>query len=229
MGDLSHWDSAEAFSGEEAAALVLGLDPLDPQAELWKIKPVLARMAESFRISQSFVSMGATPDEFRSRRKSCPYGLVSILFELFPVQQTCPWPGDPYKIYELPNRLTGPDGEFPVQKFARTELHRWLSYAGLRSVYQFELCPAKSSEEVPVIATTIGTICPFGNHNTELLGWLSRAAIKFWSNYDPSDKATAPTNKQVIDWLVDQGVTNRTAQAMATILRADGLQTGRRE
>ena len=70
---------------------------------------------------------------------------------------------------------------------------------------------------------------PWGNHETELLRKLAAAAAKFWTNYDPTDKTTAPTNQQVSDWLQKQGVSKPTADAMATILRADGLPTGRRK
>ena len=69
---------------------------------------------------------------------------------------------------------------------------------------------------------------PWGSHNTRLLTHLSNAATKFWRLYDPADPSTAPTNEQVQTWLIEQKVPKRTAEVMATILRADGLPTGRR-
>lgn len=69
---------------------------------------------------------------------------------------------------------------------------------------------------------------PWGSHETELLRHLAAAADRFWKNYDSSDATTAPTNQQVIDWLKKQGVAERNAQVMATILRADNLPTGPR-
>jgi len=70
---------------------------------------------------------------------------------------------------------------------------------------------------------------PWGRHETELLRKLAAAAQRFWSNYDPADPTTAPTNQQVIDWLKGEGVSERTAEIIATILRADGLPTGPRK
>jgi hypothetical protein len=70
---------------------------------------------------------------------------------------------------------------------------------------------------------------PWGRHNTVLLQKLAMAADRFWKNYDPSDPSTAPTNKQVSDWLVQQNVSTRTAEGIATILRVDGLPTGPRK
>lgn len=70
---------------------------------------------------------------------------------------------------------------------------------------------------------------PWGRHETDSLRKLAAAAHKFWNNYDPNDPTTAPTNQQIIDWLKGQGVAARTAEVMATILRADGLSTGPRK
>jgi hypothetical protein len=58
---------------------------------------------------------------------------------------------------------------------------------------------------------------------------LAAAADHWWKNYDPSDQTTAPTNQEVIDWLVEHGVARRNAEVMATILRPDGLPTGPRK
>jgi len=75
----------------------------------------------------------------------------------------------------------------------------------------------------------IGNGWPWGNHETQLLQKLAAAADKFWRLYDPADATTAPTNKQVTDWLKTKGVGQRNAEIMATILRADGLPFGRRK
>ena len=77
--------------------------------------------------------------------------------------------------------------------------------------------------------TTAGAVgWPWGAHETKLLTELAAAARHWWANFDPSDNTTAPTNQQVSDWLQKRGATARMADAMATILRADGLPTGPR-
>ncbi len=70
---------------------------------------------------------------------------------------------------------------------------------------------------------------PWGSHTTSLLEKMAQAASRFWSRYDPEDPTTAPTNEQVSIWLMENGVPKRTAEVMATILRADGLTTGPRK
>ena len=76
--------------------------------------------------------------------------------------------------------------------------------------------------------TSAATRWPWGNHETKLLQDFAAAGIKFWALYDPTDPSTAPKNAAVVKWLEEQGVAERNAQVMATILRADGLPTGPR-
>ena len=70
---------------------------------------------------------------------------------------------------------------------------------------------------------------PWGGHTTALLGHLAAAGQQWWSNYAPSDPTTAPTNKIVVAWLKERGVAERSAEIMATLLRADGLSPGPRK
>lgn len=72
---------------------------------------------------------------------------------------------------------------------------------------------------------------PWGNHETEKLRHLEAAAKKYWANYDPDDPSSAETNETVVTWLMtERGVASRhMAEAIASILRADGLPTGPRK
>ena len=154
MSDLHHWDDAEAFSAQEAAALVVGIDPLDPLAPLWKAGPVLERMKEGHRIAKAFATQVMTPAEFGMQRKLRTWAdaLVSVLFDSYPVLQKNPWPSDPNRPYELPARFAGPDGEFQVQKFARAEIKRWLSVVGIKSIYPFDSKPSNATQNSETLA-----------------------------------------------------------------------------
>jgi hypothetical protein len=70
---------------------------------------------------------------------------------------------------------------------------------------------------------------PWGTYETDSLRHLAAAANRFWRNYNPKDATTAPTNKDVSDWLVGQGASRRIADSIASILRVDGLATGPRK
>jgi hypothetical protein len=70
---------------------------------------------------------------------------------------------------------------------------------------------------------------PWGSHHTDLLGHLEAAGKQWWVRYDPTDPSTAPTNEMVAEWLrFERNVSREKAQAIASILRADGLRTGPR-
>lgn len=70
---------------------------------------------------------------------------------------------------------------------------------------------------------------PWGSHHTEMLGHLEAAGKRFWVRYDPADPSTAPTNEFVSRWLREErGVSREKANAIASILRADGLRSGPR-
>lgn len=68
----------------------------------------------------------------------------------------------------------------------------------------------------------------WGNHDTTKLKQLRAAYEHWWDGVDLS-KDVAPTNDQVRDWLIEHhGVSARPAEIMASILRADGLESGPR-
>ena len=66
---------------------------------------------------------------------------------------------------------------------------------------------------------------PWGTYQTKDLELLAKAADKFWKNYDPTDHSTAATNETVIDWLIQQGMSKRKAEIVASILRDEDLPT----
>lgn len=102
------------------------------------------------------------------------------------------------------------------------------SFAALaNSIQTWDIPPEMAALASNKIAP--GNTWPWGTHQTNLLGQLAAAAEKFWSRYDPSDSSTAPTNTQVAEWLVNRSVSERVAQVMAQILRADGLPAGNRK
>lgn len=113
------------------------------------------------------------------------------------------------------------DGKGDRQIVRLADFARWADEMG------FEL-PEKFPRQNKPPSTT-NSQWPWGDYETELLKHLAAAATKFWKNYDPTDNSTAPTNKQVSSWLEENGVSSRTAEAMASILRADGLPTGPRK
>lgn len=84
----------------------------------------------------------------------------------------------------------------------------------------------KHTEAIPATAGH----WPWGNHTTKALEHLEAAGNRFWVNYDPADATTANTNLTISSWLQsERNVSKTMADAIATILRADGLPTGPRK
>ncbi len=53
---------------------------------------------------------------------------------------------------------------------------------------------------------------------------------QFWSTYDTENKQTAPTKKEVIDYLIGKGVSKNLAEAVDIVLRPFELRkVGRRK
>ncbi|MCY1171334.1 hypothetical protein D9M73_114400 [compost metagenome] len=232
MTDLSHWGAAESFTAQEAAALIVGLDPADPEAKSFKAKPVLDRMAEGHRVARSFVGQAMTPEQFAFQRKQPAWrdALVSLLFDNYPTLQKASWPSDAGRPFELPQRFRGDDGNFAVQRFDRAELARWLSVVGIKSVYDFSATQPQAAVvgigNREVVEKLTEARWPWGSHHTKALEHLEAAARRFWVNYDPSDVTTASTNKEISQWLEqERGVSRNLAASIASMLRPDGLPT----
>lgn len=104
--------------------------------------------------------------------------------------------------------------------------------AHLNTKQQSKATPIAEQSPPPPKPQNVTTVArwPWGSHHTEMLGHLEAAALRFWVNVDPSDNTTAPTNKEVSDWLEkERKVSNAGAKAIASILRQDDLPTGPRK
>lgn len=105
----------------------------------------------------------------------------------------------------------------------------YISAEALPDSWKELIAEKKSSIDANEVVKSSPGRWPWGDYETDLLRKLAAAADRFWRLYDPADNTTAPTNQQVTDWLKQQGVADRTAEIMATIMRADGLPTGPRK
>lgn len=223
MADLSNWDFALTFSGIQAALLILGIDPTNAGhgQDDRKIVPVIQRMKTDYKgaLGASVWARdlqdspkGNLPDPMQG-----PKNLYSL--KMFDPQ------GYEYNLDRLKEGHWLSDEEatkFDNQQFPRNEIARWLGATGMSSVYKFGV---ESKHDRPA-----GPRWPWGDHHTKRLGHLEAAAREFWDNYDPQNpKGTAPKNEVVAAWLMERGVPNSMATAMATILRPDGLKSGPRK
>lgn len=218
MRDFSHWDFAECFSGYDAAALILGIEPVDSEDD-HRVRVVVERLASEYARALKQAQWEIIPfDENEERKVNLSEALlVSVelekLWRLYANGMETPlddWIKD--------KRST----HFDIQRFDRNVIDRWLENVGYKSVYSFNRDITESKEICP-------SRWPWGTHTTIALGHVEAAARRYWMNYDPSDETSAPTNTTVSDWLQkERKVSKAMADSIASILRVDGLKTGPR-
>ena len=222
MDDLSHWDFAKHFSGYDAAALILGLEPRESSDEQGRVRVVEERMELHYKqaLTRLFHMDMGEPLEVVHGRESIDQQceLPSVKMEDLEYRAFTFNADAPLSEWIVNSRLT----RFDNQEFSRETLVRWLSAIGMKSEYSFDLQRSPN-------ASPTAEHWPWGTHHTELLGHLEAAARRFWTQYDPSDPSTANTNATVIEWLLtERKVSGKMAEAIATMLRPDGLRTGPR-
>jgi hypothetical protein len=153
MTDLSHWDNAEVFTGERAAALVVGIDP----AELGYVRttsiPIYERMESSYLLARA-----RNHPAYENPYETDPPapGLESRYLEEYFIREMS---GDEHRFNNWLEDETR--SCFSLQWFSRKELSRWLKACGLKSAYQFDrtgLTASLSNGETPLGTTERNTL-----------------------------------------------------------------------
>ena len=214
MTDLSHWDFVHSFTGREAAALIVGIDPGNILASQKHLTEPVTRA-----IMASYLPPCHHPDSAREALATDDYGrwIFSVwLRHVIEADST----NETHQSWKKLGRL-----QFEEQYFLGHELQRWLTVNSFKSAYSF------SHDQPETSPATSPCRWPWGTHHTELLGHLEAAARRYWGpNYDPADTSSASTNATVSEWLQTERKVSRTmADSIASILRPDGLPTGPRK
>ena len=245
LAELKHWHAVEKISVEQAGLLIAGVDPFDTSASPAEMargrtyELALRQAAERafsyahslvHRLDQephdpALVDIWEMSDNFDRYLPSIE--LRNSVAEVL---------RDPENV-----RLLLPIDPWFSETVYSDEITRWIEANRIESAYEFPgeqhvvvrdrgLTTWKDwhADQLAAVSTQIGAPSssegwPWGDYETALLRKLAAAAQRFWVNYDPSDATTAATNAQVTSWLKAQGVAERTAEVMATILRVDGL------
>jgi len=156
MADLSHWDLADTFTGSEAAYLMMGVDPSDPEAWKRSTDHVLRRL-ERARDRAHTYAWNAIHAQSRKKaydnwlyEKTCLYSEVldPLIFWLIEGEV------DPLEDY-----LSRLKPDVADETFSRKELARWVRNNNVPSIYRFDLeasvpaTPSASGATVPQAAT----------------------------------------------------------------------------
>jgi hypothetical protein len=112
------------------------------------------------------------------------------------------------------------DANLIQREIELSDFATWLQLIGHETPPEFHWTP-QDLENGPLL-------WPWGKYQTTGLRLLAGAANKYWKHYDPGDSSTAPKNAEVEAWLIEQGISKRRAEVIASLLRADDLRTGPR-
>lgn len=217
MKSLSHWDYATEFSGPEAAALILGIDPNNLEAsaaEGNRIKVVAERMAQHYvhalmRWYHEVLKIHA--HDSLEINVHIPFELTSLALE-----KLCnSWNPDEEDIefeeWLVNDKLT----EFSVQKFSRHEVSAWLQAIGEKSAYQFNtehalLQEAEAKSEIEL-------------DPSDLPEELDAANMAFRAVSNTKDKPTETFRKRIIAYLKENypNLTDEAIKRISTLANSD--------
>lgn len=238
MTDVNHWDFAEVFTAVQAALLIEGKDPdvVGPDGHGGRFDQcvsdvIFSRMRSDYTDTwheYAFSDDIDGPRELLPWENKLPSSVMNIMAKncfkfdtKFGMKAEFEkWLADSEK------------SAFERQYFMRKDLQYWLDVNHLPSKYIFEKELVLAPGTLPLSAKEPSSPgrWPWGDHHTELLGHLEAAALRYWVNYEPTDATTAPTNKDVSEWLIaERKVSQKMAESIASMLRPDGLATGPRK
>lgn len=114
----------------------------------------------------------------------------------------------------------------------RASLENWIAFCSVpiyRPRRQVSPAPAArvaDAEPVTIESSPAPLALPYRGHRSEGLDLVDEAIEQLWSTYDEDDPATAPSQKEVIEFLKGRGATGNMAEAVNLVLRPRGLVRG---
>ncbi len=129
---VSNWDVVVEFTGEQAAALVVGLDPASSGYTRTTSTPIYERMKQCYEEKTAWLLEEMSPYEEYIRATSEMLASTALdewesAVEPDKWRDFCKWSKD-----------VGRSG-FEAQRFTRSELTRWLKVLNVTPVYRFDL------------------------------------------------------------------------------------------
>lgn len=150
MESFSHWDSAAEFSGQAAAALILGVEPSSLESSITeqaRVSVVYDRMALDYERAlkrlyhEAFNIYPEDPLEIYSN-SSCE--LISVKLKNLHTHWTTNEEDGTFTNWLIDDHASA----FQAQYFSRATLADWLDAIQLKSAYQFRQGDANTKEEL---------------------------------------------------------------------------------
>jgi hypothetical protein len=214
LPDLEHWKSVMEFTIEQAALLLAGIDPFDTSLDHAR-KHNLPRWKKAWAHSLAIVS-------------AIRQGLITPVVCRAKVPNHHSFDG-----YDSVD-IKPSDREHEICTWhtiiTRASLVNWVSAARVQFAKPKPKLPLPVSvpdETKSVIEVEPEPLAlPYHGHKSEGLEFVDEAIRQLWSTYDEEDPSTAPTQKEVIDYLRSKGAGANMADAVNLILRPANLRRG---
>lgn len=141
--NLSRWDLIDEFTAQQAACLMLGMDPNDPKASTWETEPILIRMRESYQRTAIGIVFKLREDDSNPEGVKMVGDFMELMgrrlsFFYFETERQAE------DVRQADDVITRLSGWFDQEMFRRPELVRWLSLLEIESQYQFDKDAAPS-------------------------------------------------------------------------------------
>lgn len=219
MESLSHWDYESEFSGQAAAALILGIDPNNLESctsEKNRISVVTARMNRHYEhalIRRYHEVLNIYPDPSLGIETNIPYELTSVVIERLHKNWDPEEEESTFSDWLLNDQLT----DFDAQKFSRQAISAWLQAIEEASIYRFdtEHTLSKTSEELDP---------------SDYPAELDAANMAFRAISNGKGDQSATPRKRIVDYLKQNypEFLDETIQRIATVANPD-KSTGRKK
>lgn len=214
MADLSQWDFALDFTGEESASLIAGIHPAQTAFERDRVVPVLGRIERSYELAWGHYRDFCMGDSGDPEAKLPNDALESSLM-CRKARQVLDREGQ----LHFASWLLDDASDFGRQRFSRAQLANWLESIGLTSFYRFNL-------SVPIAESATADKQLNTKERDTLLTLVIGMAIKGYSHDPAALKNNAP--KEIADDLkalkipiTDDTVRKYLKQAAERVLPAD--------
>lgn len=210
--NLTHWKHVEEFTLEEAALLLAGIDPLETSLEQVK-------QSNHVRWKNAYGYMKALESAIRQ-------GVITLV-RCIGCREVETYNGTETEIKDIKQSDRNYTLSIKLSIVSRSALFGWIERAKIQYIR-----PTKKIEQLKEVPTqeyianeNINPVMylPYYGHKSDGLDYVEDAIKQFWSTFDESDPNTAPTRKEIVDYLKSKGATQNMAEAVNLILRPRDL------
>lgn len=202
--NLNHWKNVEEFTLEQASLLMAGIDPLETTLDI----VISNRTHERWKLAAgNAVTLTSAVRQ----------GVLTLIRCVTLERENEFSNGDYLRDIKQTDRTS--ELYLPACVVSRSSLIGWIDRKKISFVIK-----AKKTEVQQIVSDQPKLITyDYQGHKSDGLEFVDMAIKQLWATFDINDPNTAPTQKEVMDYLIKQGATQNMAKAVNLILRPRDL------